>query len=334
MFQFKPKFECKSLFKKIWVVFFCIVFLGCSSVAVFMAPKKLALQKRTSEAEKVDEEFWRVLHQGRYEDLPKLIEQLTAVYLRTPHDSITAAHLGFSHIWYVAERERQEKIPARITDHVILARKYFEEAVQLNPSEDRYLGFLGASLLAEATIHQDERLKRKGYFTLRESIDHWPEFNLFTGGYMLSGLPFDSPQFSEALEWQWQALDACAETRVDRKNPDFSRYLSLKTNHGRKRVCWNSWIAPHNFEGFFLNMGDMLVKKGELEAAKKIYANARLSESYSQWKFKDTLEQRIIESDQNVSRFRFVPHPLKRDRGKERKIMFHSDFACMACHQQ
>jgi len=39
--------------------------------------------------------------------------------------------------------------------------------------------------------------------------------------------------------------------------------MSKKTKEGKKRVCWNSWIAPHNFEGFFLNMGDMLVKSGD-----------------------------------------------------------------------
>lgn len=85
-----------------------------------------------------------------------------------------------------------------------------------------------------------------------------PEFNLFTGGYVFSRLPADSPQFQEGLAWQWRTLDHCIE-------------------EGKKRACWNSWIAPHNLEGFFLNMGDMLVKSGDWQMAQKIYANARLS---------------------------------------------------------
>jgi hypothetical protein len=52
---------------------------------------------------------------------------------------------------------------------------------------------------------------------------------------------------------------------------------------GKKRACWNSWIAPHNFEGFFLNMGDMLVKVGDWRTAQKIYANAKLSPDYANW---------------------------------------------------
>ena len=39
--------------------------------------------------------------------------------------------------------------------------------------------------------------------------------------------------------------------------------MTLETKEGARRACWNSRIAPHNLEGFFLNMGDMLVKSGD-----------------------------------------------------------------------
>jgi len=60
----------------------------------------------------------------------------------------------------------------------------------------------------------------------------------------------------------------------------------------KKRVCWNSWIAPHNFEGFFLNLGDMLVKAGDWQTAQKIYANAKLPKEYATWKYQAVLEER------------------------------------------
>ena len=69
-----------------------------------------------------------------------------------------------------------------------------------------------------------------------------------------------SPQFTEGLQWQWQNLCDCASASIDRGDPDYSPYMPLETTEGKKRVCWNSWISLHNFEGFFLNMGDMLVK--------------------------------------------------------------------------
>jgi len=76
----------------------------------------------------------------------------------------------------------------------------------------------------------------------------------------MSSRPYDSERFKEGLDDQWRNLDVCVGETVDRQHPDYARYMRLETREGPKRVCWNSWIAPHNFEGFFLNFGDMLVK--------------------------------------------------------------------------
>jgi hypothetical protein len=40
---------------------------------------------------------------------------------------------------------------------------------------------------------------REGYFMLLDSIKAWPEFNLFTGGYIMRRLPVDSLRFREGL---------------------------------------------------------------------------------------------------------------------------------------
>ena len=163
---------------------------------------------------------------------------------------------------------------------------------------------------------------------LIDAIEAWPEFNLFTTGFVLSRLPADSPRFKEGLEWQWRELDLCAQERVDRTNPDYSKYMALETREGPKRACWNSWIAPHNFEGFLLNTGDMLVKSGDWQTAQKIYANARLSRDYASWKFAPMLEARIAEAEANVAAFNGV-------RGAAvRPMMVDSTFACTGCHQQ
>ena len=74
-----------------------------------------------------------------------------------------------------------------------------------------------------------------------------------------------------------------------------------ETTEGKKRVCWNSWIAPHNLEGFFLNMGDMLVKSGDWQTAQKIYANARLLKTYATWRYQSVLEDRINRAQANVA---------------------------------
>jgi hypothetical protein len=310
------------------VVIAGLVWANWARIAVAVAPKKVAAQSRSEAARQADELFWQALHRGRYEGIQTALEFLTAAYLPTPDDAVTAAHIAWLHVWRVSERTRLTDIPATITDDIRVSRRYFQEAVELNSSDARYLGFLASMTLAEGTIDKEEATLRRGYFMLLEAIRVWPEFNLFTGGYVLSQRPSNSDQFKEGLEWQWRTLDLCVGEKIDRANPDYAKYMTLETKEGQKRVCWNSWIAPHNFEGFFLNMGDMLVKSGDWRTAQKIYANAKLAREYPIWPHRDVLEQHLQSAEANVTAFNAQTNADKP------VVMINSTIACMACHQQ
>jgi hypothetical protein len=108
----------------------------------------------------------------------------------------------------------------------------------------------------------------------------------------------------------------------------FAKYKALETTEGSKRACWNDWIAPHNVEGFFLNMGDILVKAGDWQAPRKIYANAKISSTYAEWKYREILEERIQPAETNVAAFNAPPGSAKAI------IMVNSAFSCMASHRQ
>lgn len=308
-----------------------VLLSGCAFMAEQTAPVKQASATRTELALKADKLFWETLHGGNYAGIQPALDLLTAAYLQNPRDAVTAARVGWLHIWRLAESGRIEKRVATVTDHAVMARRYFEEAVRLDPTEPRYQGFLGSVLLAEGSIHQDEKLTRRGYFTLMESVDAWPEFNLFTAGYTFSGQPADSERFKQGLEMQWKTLDLCAGETVNRTNPDFQRYMTRATTTGRQRVCWNSWIAPHNFEGFFLNMGDMLVKSGDWKTAQVVYANAKQSPDYASWKYAAVLEQRIANAQAHVTKFR---DPKQGPQAERVPMMGASTYACMGCHQR
>jgi hypothetical protein len=103
-----------------------------------------------------------------------------------------------------------------------------------------------------------------------------------------------------------------------------------------KSVCWNSVIAPHNFEGFFMNMGDMLVKAGQWQLAQKVYANARHSSSYAQWPYRAQLEQRERDAQANVAVFNAVGDTSARINANvgTTSMMNGSNYSCMACHQK
>jgi hypothetical protein len=109
-------------------------------------------------------------------------------------------------VWRLSEHARLDTQTATITDELVLARKYFSEAVRLTPDDARIQGFLASVELGEGTIHGDETLKRRRYFNLLKAKDAWPEFNLFTAGYAMSRLPHTDGKYTEAVEYQWQNL--------------------------------------------------------------------------------------------------------------------------------
>jgi hypothetical protein len=306
------------------------VLAGCAYIAESTAPKKQATSSRSDAAVKADALFWQTLHAGRYEAIPSVLQALTAASVSDPNDAVTAAHIGWMHIWRLAESAPLDRVRPTIVYDAVVARRYFQKAVDLDPGEARYLGFLASATMAEGSIHKDEELARRGDYLMLGAIKAWPEFNLFTAGYVVAGRPADSEQFKQGLEWEWQDLDVCVNEKVSRTNPDYAKYMALATTEGPKRACWNSWIAPHNFEGFFLNMGDMLVKSGDWQTAQKMYANAKLSPDYAEWKFRDVLEERIANAQRNVSVFNGSSATVT-DRGRMMQASF---FACMACHQQ
>jgi hypothetical protein len=307
---------------------FAFVLSGFSYLAVATAESKQPTQQRSAQALKADELFWETLHGARYDAIPAALDAETAAYLADPSDAKTAAHTGWLHIWRIAERARIAHPSPTITDDMTLARKYFAEAVALDPGDARFLGFLASTTLGEAAIHKDEPERQRGYDLLLEAIKAWPEFNLFTAGFVMSRQPANSDLFKQALDWQWQNIDACVGEKIDRSTGDFSKYIMLETKEGTKRVCWNSWIAPHNFEGFSMNMGDMIAKSGDWKLAQKLDANAKLSKTYNEWNYRDALEARILDAEANVVAFND-----EKATGDARKIMISTSFECVACHQ-
>ena len=69
------------------------------------------------------------------------------------------------------------------------------------------------------------------------------------------------------------------------------------------RACWNSQIAPYNFQGFFLNFGDLFVKQEDSVAALHAYSIAKQHRNFNNWLYKEVLLQRIEKIEENKKRF-------------------------------
>jgi hypothetical protein len=301
--------------------------VGCEQVALMTTPSKQPKASANKTAAQAKKMFWDSLHGGRYQDISKTNYLLTAAYLKNPEDPQLAAYLGFIHLWSITERNRVNDQSPLITNEIVLSKKYFNDALELDPKNPIYHGFYGDTQLIEGQIYHDKQEEVRGYFSLKDAIRQWPQFNYFTAGYPMSSLPNNSKHFKEGLAWQWKTLDVCTGTKINRKNPDYHPFMNKETRTGKQRACWNSKIAPHNFEGFFMNMGDMLVKSGDIETGKIIYQNAKLSKSYHLWPYKELLEKRILNARANAVHFnKSISNPNK-------SIMFNSGYGCVVCHQ-
>ena len=305
--------------------------VGCATFAQWAAPDKEPEFPDPAAFGQVEAEFWNSFHKGNYDKIPELIDRYQELYVKNPYHAKAAVRLGFLHVWRLTEWQRAQDFKPGFIDHATLCRTYFHEATEMIPDDARYYGFYAACEMAEADIHKNERNLRKGYFDMLEAVKDWPQFNGFTAGFVLSKLPHTHERYDEGVDFQWTVIDECVGEKVDRQKIDYRKYFSQIDLSGVNRVCDNSAIAPHNFEGFFLNMGDMLVKQGRVKQAKMVYRQATYHKDYPKWPFKKVLEKRIEDAEKNVSFFRKEVQPPKKPDWPV--IMFHSEFACGACHR-
>lgn len=299
-----------------------LIVFSCSKVIPTIAPKKKGLLSNTSMAMEADKYFWDHFHQGNYDSIPKILNKLTRAYLENNKDYRIAAHIGFTHSWALAESNRISGGSPQVTDHATLAVKYFKEAFELHPEKEwRYYGFLISMYMAEGGIHGDMRDMTEGYFKMKKAVRKYPEFNLFTAAYTLAMSPRKKDR-KAAIDMLWKNLDKCVGEKVDRKNLDYKKYMDRINLKGKYSTCWNTWIAPHNMEGFLMILGDLLLKKGDFETALNVYQNAKYFQEYSHWDYKSHLESRIEETTQAIA--------MKKEYSQLKLIKFNR---CMVCHQ-
>ena len=254
-----------------------------------------------------------------------MLGQLESALDTVPDDPSLERHVAWTHIWRLGELTRGTAAPAELAESLAVTGPRFVRARELNPGDARVLGFLAAFTLVQGIIFNDATQYDEGNALFREGIAAWPEFNYFSSGYILSQLPRESSGFQLGLEQQWRNVDVCTGTVVDRRNPDLDPVFTRETLVGRQRVCFNSWIAPFNVEGFFLNLGDMLVKDGQTATGVQLYEAARRVPGYDRWPYRDVLERRIVQAAENAQAFN--------QPSSGRPIMVQSAYACMGCHQ-
>lgn len=314
---------------------YSLCLISCSTIIPIFTKKKLANQSFSSLATSADHYFWKHFHEGNYDSIPEILHLLKAAYIENPNNATLAAHIGFTHAWALSERIRLPKPSANVIDHATLANKYFKEAMQLDPSDIRLKGFHGDFLMSEGSIDQDQKKIVKGYLETKKVARQWPEWGDFTLSYPLSLSNKTDKRFQESIDLMWHNADACACEKVDREHLDWKKYyplLNTDLTEKNRRACWNTWIAPHNLEGFFIHFGDILIKSGDLKKGLMMYQNAKSVPEYESYPYKEVVELRIKNAQENLQRFN---QAIEISNGNSNNVlMINSKISCMGCHQK
>jgi hypothetical protein len=261
---------------------------------------------------RVIEKFWAVYHGNDYAAIPEVQNELERAIQSDPNNPTLYALLGATHFWHVGELTRDPNPQAHqsvFAQDMPTAAALFQKALDLDYytqhrigyiNDDHLPGYLGITTVHTGQLSGNPNLIAKGDQILDFAAYQFPEFNNFNRWAAHLDDQKDTETYKQALDALWQGIDTCAGTKIDRSNPDLKPYLNLATSVGRKKACW--WegdIAPYSFEGYMLNLGNGLVKAGQVDAARVIYADAKYASNYATWPYHDVLET-IASSDLNA----------------------------------
>jgi hypothetical protein len=256
------------------------------------------------------ERFWTIYQGNDYAAIPEVQADLQAALQRDPNDATLYALLGATHFWHIGEYTRDPKPdPNALQQDMPTAAQLFQKALDLDYNgrrligyinDDHLPGYLGITTVHVGQMSNDPSIVAQGDQVLDYAVYQFPEFNNFNRWAAHNNDPKDSATYKNALDSLWQGLDACVGGSIDRTNPDVGPYLKLQTSVGRKKACWSEGdLAPHSFEGYMLNLGNGLVKAGQVDVARIVYANARYANNYATWPYRQVLEA-IAASDLNA----------------------------------
>jgi hypothetical protein len=261
----------------------------------------------------------------RYQDLPAALETLAAADAARPDDPETVLLQGLGNLWFMSELGRDPSRVDQVPAAMQAAMHHFGRMRTLAPDDPRVLGWFGAVQITTGYATENPAMVAAGEQMIADGVTAYPEFNLLVHVLVYSGYPVGSPQFDSAVEAFHETNELCFGP-LDRENPDVTPYLGKATTIGPKRVCWNPPSALHNFEGYFLEMGDVFTKAGELTAARRAYQNAQLSETYEQWPYRSMLVERIATLEARGALY------ADADPANDPLLVGQSEVQCASCH--
>lgn len=219
-----------------------------------------------------------------------VVGELVELHDREPTNYRVTFLLAASSLWWLAESSR----PSSTNPLVVISQTFplilenFADVVQNDPADRPVAMALLGAFLVDAQLD-----KKTGWGLIDQAVQIGPEVGLFQRMHTRRFAAADDTLTANAIEAGFQFWETCSGKKLDRNNPDFTGLVRPPTNTPGQSFCWGSARVPHGFEGTWLIFGDLLVKGGKLQAARRAYLNAQLGTNYSTWLHKSELEDRL-----------------------------------------
>lgn len=287
-------------------------------------------EEEASQMEMVDERYLavqairRAMRENGYDRYETLVVDIDAAAEAYPEDPTIAMYAATLRLWRLAEGARDPNLNL-FSQAIILgeARARFDAAIALSPSDGRLRAWSASLTMRAAQTTGSAVGIEQGKQELEEAVPLYPAFGSFVQGALLGTLPTSDPDLATAAEKMYATLESCGAT-LDRQNPVFT----LPHDPARGGLCGNSQWVPHNLEGLFLNLGDVMIKAGNVDAASVMYANAQRVPAFETWLLRDELEARIENAQANADSL------TDADPANDFKTPLDAGYFCVGCHAE
>jgi hypothetical protein len=305
--------------------------------------------------------FWDVFGHQQHARIPELLATLERASQADPSQARLALLSGATHLWAVAEPALAR--PADAASEVQAGLAAFARYHAMVPSDARLAGWEGPMLAGsafalagraaalpngaakQALAQQGALLLDRALEVLDAGVQAEPRFNLFGRFIVTALLPATSERFQQAVRDVAALHDVRLGAALDPRRPDVSPLLekaspcdpahppawpfaatSDETTFKRDPRCWNSWKTPFAYEGFWLYSGDVVLKSGDVEAARTSYRNAQKLASYRRWPYAVYAEERLARADELAARLR------DGDPTNDPELVIRAPANCLVCH--
>jgi len=268
---------------------------------------------------------YEALVAANHEALPQIIAALDESVARDPNDAASAFYAGVMRLWRLTRaRPDRNRDLAQMALDARDAVALLETATALRPESEHAAAFLGIAQVGIGAFVGDEVRIEQGRQILDGAVPLNPAYVHGVRALVFGALPRAHPLFQQAIDGVRRSLEACGSVGGGEQGLTFA--YAAGPLPSAQRVCNDSGIVAHVWEGLFLTFGDILVKQGEADKARAAYENAKASPAYDTWLLREPLEERIAQAGARADLY------LDDDATNDPLTWMEEDRICVGCH--